>query len=93
MLIYIVRRILYTIPIALGVYLITFILFHLRDPIAIAKVHLPQAPLPVLQDWVRANGYHLPYFLNLPYHSKIPRADGRIHPEFAEKTYFIPGFF
>ncbi|MFN3604793.1 MAG: ABC transporter permease [Leptonema sp. (in: bacteria)] len=93
MLKYIFRRILYTIPIALGVYLITFVLFHLRDPIAIAKVNLPQAPLPVLQDWVRANGYHLPYFLNLPHHAKEIRADGRIHPEFAEKSIFYSRFF
>ncbi len=90
---YIIRRILYTIPIALGVYTITFILFHLRDPIAIARVNLPQAPLPVLQDWVRAQGYHLPYFFNLPYHSETVRADGRVHPEFKEKSIFYSRFF
>lgn len=90
---YLLRRILYTIPIAFGVYLITFVLFHLRDPIAIAKVNLPQAPLPVLQDWVRANGYHLPYFLNLPHHAKEVRPDGRVHPEFAEKSIFYSRFF
>ncbi len=93
MFIYIIRRIFYTVPIAIGVYFVTFILFHMRDPIAIAKVHLPQAPLPVLQDWVRANEYHLPYFLNLPYHSTTPRADGRIYPEFAEKSIFYSRFF
>ncbi len=90
---FILRRVLYTIPIALGVYAITFVLFHLRDPIAIAKVNLPQAPLPVLQDWVRANGYHLPLFLNLPYHAGQIRPDGRVHPEFAEKSIFYSRFF
>jgi len=90
---YFLRRILYTIPIALGVYTITFILFHLRDPISIAKVNLPQAPLPVLQDWVRANGYHLPLFLNLPHHAKEIRPDGRIHPEFAQKSIFYSRYF
>jgi len=90
---YILRRILYTIPIALGVYTITFLLFHLRDPIAIAKVNLPQAPLPVLQDWVRANQYHLPLFLNLSYHAKEVRPDGRVHPEFAEKSIFYSRYF
>ncbi len=93
MIFYILRRILYTIPIALGVYTITFILFHLRDPISIAKVNLPQAPLPVLQDWVRANGYHIPLFLNLPYHAKEIRPDGRVHPEFAEKSIFYSRYF
>ncbi|MCS7204757.1 MAG: ABC transporter permease [Leptospiraceae bacterium] len=90
---YILRRILYTIPIAIGVYTITFLLFHLRDPIAIAKVHLPQAPLPVLQDWVRANNYHLPLFLNLPHHAEEVRPDGRVHPEFKEKSIFYSRYF
>lgn len=90
---YIVRRLLYTIPIWLGVYTITFALFHLRDPIAIARVHNPQAPLPALQNWVRNNNMHLPRFLNLPGSEKEKMADGREHPEFAERSIFYSQFF
>lgn len=90
---YILRRVLYTIPIWVGVYLITFLLFHIRDPITIARVHMAQAPLPALQAWVRNNGFHLPLLLNLPYHAKETMADGRVHPEFGEKTIFHSQFF
>src|SRR5688572_10592999 len=93
MIVYILRRVLYTIPIWMGVYLITFALFSLRDPIAIAKVHMPQAPMPALQSWVRNNGLHFPKFINLPSDAKIERADGKIHPEFAEKSIFHSQFF
>lgn len=91
--VYIVRRIIYTIPIWFGVFLITFSLFHMRDPLAIARVHLPQAPLPVLQSWVRNNGYHVPRFLNLPSAAAEIRADGQVHPELAEKSVFYSQFF
>lgn len=93
MLPYIIRRVVYTIPIWLGVFFITFLLFHMRDPIAIARVHLPQAPLPAVQSWIRNHGFHKPLFLNLPYHATTERADGRIHPEFAEKSLFYSQFF
>lgn len=92
MLSFLIRRFLYTLPIALGVYGITFALFHIRDPLAIARTNMPQAPLPVLQDWVRVNGYHLPYFLNLPSMAKEERADGRMHPEFSEHGLFYSRF-
>lgn len=92
MLSFLVRRILYTVPIALGVYGITFALFHVRDPLAIARTNMPQAPQSVLQNWVRANGYHLPYFLNLPSLAKEERADGRVHPEFADHGLFYSRF-
>ncbi len=91
--IYIIRRLLYTIPIWFGVFLITFSLFHMRDPIAIARVHLPQAPQSVLQAWVRNNGYHIPRFINLPYDSEVERPDGRVHPELADKSVFHSQFF
>lgn len=91
--VFFIRRLLYTIPVALGVYAITFGLFHIRDPIAIARTNMPQAPLPVLQNWVRANGYHLPYFLNFESLSTEERADGRVHPEFAEHGIFYSRFF
>ncbi len=90
---FILRRVLYTIPIWLGVFFITFALFHFRDPLAIARVHNPQAPLPALQAWVRNNNYHLPLFLNLPGDARVERADGRVHPEFAERSVLYSQFF
>lgn len=90
---YIIRRLLYSIPIWFGVMLITFLLFHLRDPISIARVHMPQAPLPALQAWVRNNNFHIPLFLNLPSDAKVERPDGRVHPELAEKGLFHSQFF
>lgn len=91
--VYILRRVLYTIPIWIGVMLITFLLFNMRDPIAIAKVHMPQAPLPALQSWVRNNNLHLPLFFNLPSDAKIERPDGKIHGELSEKNIFYSQFF
>lgn len=93
MALYIIRRILYTIPVWIGVLLITFVLFHSRDPLAIARVHYPQAPKSVLENWVRNNNFHLPKYLNLPHHAKEVRPDGRVHPEFAEKSIFYSQFF
>ena len=90
---YIIRRLLYTIPVALGVYLITFFLFHLRDPMAIARVHLPQGDEAALQQWVYNHGYHLPAFLNLPSDATRPAADGQIHAFLAEKSVFHSRFF
>ncbi len=90
---YILRRILYTVPIWIGVFLITFSLFHLRDPMAIARVHMPQAPEPVLQSWIRNNNYHLPRFFNLPSDAEIIRADGQVHPELADQSIFHSQFF
>ncbi|MBI3395749.1 MAG: ABC transporter permease [Spirochaetia bacterium] len=90
---YIVRRILYTVPIWLGVYLITFLLFHIRDPLTIARVHLPQAPVTALQAWARNNGFHLPLFINLPSDARITRVDGKVHKEFADHGIFYSQFF
>lgn len=90
---YLIRRVLYTIPVALGVYLITFFLFHLRDPMAIARVHLPQGNEAALQQWVFNHNYHLPRFFNLPSDAERPAADGRVHPEWAERSVFHSRFF
>ncbi|MBE7436862.1 MAG: ABC transporter permease [Spirochaetales bacterium] len=90
---YFSRRILYMVPVWLGVFFITFALFHFRDPLAIARVHRPQAPLPVLQAWIRNNNLHLPMFLNLPSDATTERADGRVHPELAERGLFYSQFF
>lgn len=90
---YILRRLLYFIPVWFGVFLLTFAIFHLRDPLTLAAVQLPQAPLDRLQAWVRNNNYHLPRFFNLPGDAKVERADGRVHPELAERGLFHSQFF
>ena len=90
---YLIRRLLYTIPVALGVYMITFFLFHLRDPMAIARVHLPQGDEAALQQWVYNHGYHLPRFLNLPSDATEPSADGQVHSFLAEESIFYSRFF
>lgn len=90
---YIVRRLLYFVPVWFGVFLITFGIFHLRDPLTLAAVQLPQAPLDRLQAWVRNHDYHLPRFINLPQDAVVERADGRVHPEFAERGLFYSQFF
>ncbi len=90
---YLFRRLLYTIPVALGVYVITFFLFHLRDPMAIARVHLPQGDEAALQQWVYNHGYHLPRFLNLPADAREPAADGKVHEFLADRSVFYSRFF
>lgn len=59
----------------------------------LAAVQLPQAPEDRLQAWVRNNGYHLPLFWNLPADAEVVRADGEVHPEFAERSLFHSQFF
>lgn len=93
MLTYIIRRIIYTLPIWIGVYGITFALFHMRDPIAIARVHMPQAPDAALKAWVRNNNLHLPRFVNLPADADTVLVDGKKHPELASKSIFYSQFF
>ncbi|MCR9140685.1 MAG: ABC transporter permease [bacterium] len=90
---YIIRRLLYFVPVWFGVFLITFGIFHLRDPLTVAAVQLPQAPIDRLQAWVRNHNYHLPRFINLPEDALIERADGRVHSEFAERGLFYSQFF
>ncbi|MCB1168480.1 MAG: hypothetical protein KDK33_20155, partial [Leptospiraceae bacterium] len=90
---YLLRRFLYTLPVALGVYIITFSLFHLRDPMAIARVNLPQGNDQALQQWIHNHGYHLPRFVNLPSDAQTIAADGQLHPEFAERSLFYSRFF
>lgn len=67
MLIYLIRRLLYAIPILIGVNLITFALFFIvNSPDDIAYIHLgakfvtPEA----VADWKATHGYHLPLFYN-----------------------------
>jgi peptide/nickel transport system permease protein len=61
---YILRRLLYTIPVWLGVILITFILFNLvRDPQSIAEMALGKSSSPESRlDWIHNKGYGYPTF-------------------------------
>ncbi len=93
MIAYIVRRLLAFIPAWFGVFLLTFLIFHVHDPLTLAAVQAPQAPRERLQQWVREHNYHLPLFLNLPRHAQEERPDGRVHPEFADEGLFYSQFF
>ncbi|MCB1323272.1 MAG: ABC transporter permease [Leptospiraceae bacterium] len=90
---YIIRRLLYFIPVWVGVYSLTFALFHLRDPMTLAASQMPQADERTLQDWVRRYEYHLPLLLNLPGSESSVRADGQQHPEFAEHGILYSRYF
>ena len=64
---YILRRLLYAIPILIGVNLITFFLFFfINTPDDMARIHLGEKRVTVDQiaRWKRERDYHLPYFFN-----------------------------
>lgn len=64
---YIIRRVLYAIPILAGVNLITFILFFfINTPDDMARAHLGAKRVTEEQiaKWKRERDYHLPYFYN-----------------------------
>jgi peptide/nickel transport system permease protein len=64
---YVVRRILYAIPILIGVNLITFLLFFfVNTPEDMARVHLGSKRITAEQisRWLRQREYHLPDFYN-----------------------------
>lgn len=69
---YLLRRILYAIPVLLGVNLLTFVLFFtVNSPNDIAYVHLGSKYVTQQQveDWKAAHGYDLPLFYNSQKHS------------------------
>ena len=64
---YVIRRLLYAIPILLGVNLITFFLFFIvNTPDDMARVHLgdKRVSREQIERWKRERNYHLPYFYN-----------------------------
>jgi peptide/nickel transport system permease protein len=67
MIYYLIRRILYSLPILLGINLITFALFFMvNSPDDMARMHLGEKhvkPAAILQ-WKVQHGYHLPLFYN-----------------------------
>jgi peptide/nickel transport system permease protein len=67
MLAYIIRRILYAIPILIGVNLLTFILFFLvNSPDDVARMHLGTKHITQLEidNWKKNHGYDKPLFFN-----------------------------
>jgi ABC-type dipeptide/oligopeptide/nickel transport system permease component len=66
MLAYLIRRLLYAVPIILGIVLITFMLFFVvNKPEDMARRTLgPKATPEAVAAWVRAHGYDLPLFYN-----------------------------
>lgn len=67
MLAYLIRRLIYTIPVLLGVNLITFVLFFMvntPDDIARAQVGNKYIEKATLEEWKREHGYDKPTFYN-----------------------------
>ena len=67
MLSYIIKRILYAIPILIGVNLITFMLFFMvntPDDMARAQLGAKQVTPELIQSWKEEKGYDKPLFLN-----------------------------
>lgn len=67
MLTYILRRILYAIPILIGVNLLTFVLFFIvNSPDDVARMHLGTKHITQadIQAWKQSHGYDKPLFLN-----------------------------
>ncbi len=68
MLAYIIRRILYAIPILIGVNLITFMLFFMvntPDDMARAQLGAKQVTPELIESWKEKKGYDKPLFLNI----------------------------
>ncbi len=66
MIAYLVRRLLYAVPIVLGVVVFTFVLFFIANtPQDMARQRLGSKATPdAVDSWVRAHGYDLPLLLN-----------------------------
>ncbi len=63
---YLLRRILYTIPILFGVMLLTFLLFYVvQTPRSMAlRILGPKAPPQAIENWLHNRGYDRPTFIN-----------------------------
>jgi len=64
---YIIRRLLYAIPILIGVNIITFILFFVvnsPDHMAISQLGEKHTTPEQIEEWKRERGYHLPLLVN-----------------------------
>jgi len=93
MLNYLIRRILYMVPILLGVMVITFILFYLvnRPETMALRILGPKAPPQAVENWLRNRGYDKPVYLNVdPSGSSLTRflVYGTFDKSAAEKPRF-----
>ncbi len=64
---YIIRRLLYAIPILIGVNIITFVLFFVvnsPDHMAISQLGEKHTTPEQIEEWKRERGYHLPLLMN-----------------------------
>ncbi|MEM8843710.1 MAG: ABC transporter permease [Pseudomonadota bacterium] len=64
---YIIRRVLYAIPILIGINVITFVLFFVvnsPDDMAMAQLGQKHTTPQQIEDWKRERGYDLPLFFN-----------------------------
>jgi len=64
---YVIRRLLYAVPILIGVNVLTFLLFFVvNSPDDMARMHLGQKRVTgeAIEKWKQARGYHLPLFWN-----------------------------
>ena len=64
---YIIRRLLYAIPILIGINVITFLLFFVvntPDDMAMAQLGQKHTTPQQIEDWKRERGYDLPLFYN-----------------------------
>jgi len=64
---YIIRRMLYAIPILIGINLITFVLFFVvnsPDDMALMQLGSKHTTELQIEDWKRERGYHLPLLYN-----------------------------
>lgn len=67
MIAYIIRRLLYAIPILIGVNLLTFVLFFVvnsPDDMAASQLGTKYVTPEAIDNWKRTNGYDLPLFIN-----------------------------
>ena len=75
---YIIRRILYAIPILIGVNVITFLLFFIvNSPDNIARLHLggKNVTQETINAWKKGKGYDKPYFYNADTHGLAKLSD------------------
>jgi peptide/nickel transport system permease protein len=82
---YIVRRVLYAIPILIGVNIITFLLFFVvNSPDDMARMHLGQKRVTpeAIEKWKAEKGYDKPLFVNL----QAPGSGKLTHTIFYEKS-------
>ncbi len=70
---YFLRRLFYTIPIVLGVMVITFVLFYLLQPpdIMARRMLGPKASQQAVDNWIKQRGYDKPVFFNTKPHSGL----------------------